>query len=58
MAVISVEVPDKIANKFLANRVVSSEDLYDELDGNWSTLVDFWKEWVSASEVLEYLQSK
>jgi hypothetical protein len=41
MAVISVEVTDAIATKFSANKVISSEDLYDELDSNWSTLVDF-----------------
>jgi len=57
MAVISVEVPDKIARKFKPYMVVSSYELYEELEGN-DLLVDFWKKWVWKREFEEYLSIK
>lgn len=60
MAVISVEVPDKIAKKFAPYSIVKWSDLTMEeqlsnLDWDWrETVVDFWK-WVNGKEILSYL---
>ena len=56
MAVISVEVPDTIAKKFKSKRVISSYDLYEEIENNLT--VDFWKKWVGKDEFLNYLANK
>ena len=61
MAIISVEVPDKIAKKFTPFTIVKWSDLTMEeqlLDIDWDwweSLVDFW-EWVDAKEILSFLQ--
>jgi hypothetical protein len=41
MVVINVDVPESVARKFASYKVVSSDILYDELDSNYDTLVDF-----------------
>ncbi len=64
MAIINVEVPDKIAKKFISINVVqwrelSAEEHLLEKDWEWwDTVVDFGKKWVNAEEVLSYLKSK
>ena len=61
MAVISVEVPDKIAKKFASYTVVKWKELNMEeqllnIDGDWwETIVDFWQ-WVDAKEILSFLE--
>lgn len=61
MAIINVEVPDKIAQKFTPYTIVKWRDLSMEeqllnIDWEWwDTIVDFWK-WVDAKEVLSYLE--
>ncbi len=56
MAVISVEVPDKIAKKFQPYMVISSFELYEELDNN--ILIDFWSKGIGKKEFDEYLSAK
>lgn len=57
MAVISVEVPDFIAKKFVSYKVVSSEVLYEELESN-NIFVDFWDKWISKKDFDKYLAIK
>ena len=57
MAVISVEVPEKIAKKVQYN-VISIETLYDYDDEYHSNVVDFGKKWVWKDEFMEYLANK
>lgn len=57
MAVISVEIPDKIAKKLKPFQVLQYDDLEDIIYEEEKTMVDFWK-WVPTSEVLSYLKSK
>jgi len=54
MAVISVEVSDKIAQKFNNLKVINWEKLYEEIDREiWSSV----KVGESAEEVLNYLKN-
>lgn len=61
MAVISVEVPDKIAKKFAPYTIVKLNELTMEeqllnIDWDWwETIVNFWQ-WVDAKEVLDFLE--
>lgn len=61
MAIISVEVPDRIAKKFAPYTIVKWSELTMEeqlLDIDWEwweTIVDFWQ-WVDAKEVLSFLE--
>lgn len=63
MAILSVEVPDKIAKKFTPYKIVKLSELNIEnqilnMDWEWwETIVDFWK-WVNAKDVLSYLEKK
>ncbi len=57
MAIISVEVPDRIAKKIKYN-VISMKTLYSYDDEYYSDVVDFWKEWVWKKEFLQYLSNK
>ena len=62
MAIISVDVPDKIAIKYSSYKVVSWNELSKEenlLDidwDNWESIVDFWK-WVKSWEILDYMNN-
>ncbi len=59
MAVISVEVPDKIAMKFTAYTVISSYSLYNELEANKDSLIlNFWEKWMGKKEFEKYLSVK
>jgi hypothetical protein len=58
MAVVSVEVPDKIAKKFVSCDVIPMDDLYDEIDTAWDRVVDFGPQGISAGELLSYLDSQ
>jgi len=54
MAVISVEVPDKVAKKFAPYNIVKSTSLYNELDNNlWHTV----HVWEKAEDVLDFLKN-
>ncbi len=54
MAIISVEVPDRIAKKFNNIKVINWEKLYDEIDREiWSSV----KVGESAEDVLSYLKN-
>ena len=56
MAVISVEVPDKLAEKFTIKNTISLDKFYDIEETN----IDNWhsvKIWEKASVVLDYLKS-
>ncbi len=63
MAIVSVEVPDKIAKKFTPYTIIKWSDLSMEeqllnLDWDWwETIVDFWK-WVNTKEILSYLEKQ
>ena len=62
MAVISVEVPEVIANKFKPYKIIQwqelslEEQLLKEDWEGWETVVDFEK-WVDISEVLDVLKN-
>ncbi len=58
MAVISVEVPNKIAKIFSPYMVVSSHELYEKLEENKVDLISFWKEWIWKNEFEKYLSIK
>lgn len=54
MALISVEVPDNIEVKYASYKVVSSFELYEELENEiWYSV----KVWEKASVVLDYLKT-
>jgi len=56
MAVITVEVPDKLVKKFSIKNTISINKLYDIEEKN----IDDWhsvKVWEKASAVLDYLKS-
>ena len=55
MAVISVEVPDRIAKKLASRKHISIDNLYD---ADEDTIVDFWKNWVWKEEFEKYLSNK
>ena len=57
MAVISVEVPDFIAKKFVSYKIVSSETLFEELENN-NMFVDFWENGISKKDFDKYLAIK
>jgi len=57
MAVISVEVPDRIAKKVNYN-VISIEALYSYDEQYGDDIVDFWKKWVWKEEFKQYLSNK
>ena len=57
MAVISVEVPDRIAKKVNYN-VISIETLYNYDNKYSDDVVDFWKSWVWKEEFIQYLSNK
>ena len=57
MAVISVEVPERIAKKVNHN-IISIETLYSYDDSYHSDIVDFWEKWVWKEEFMEYLSNK
>ena len=57
MAVISVEVPDRIAKKVNYN-VISIETLYSYDNKYSNDVVDFWKDWVWKEEFMQYLSNK
>ncbi len=57
MAVISVEVSDKIAKKVNYN-VISIQALYNYDDEFYSDVVDFWKNWIWKEEFVDYLNNK
>jgi len=57
MAVISVEVPDMIATKFSAKKIVYSYELYEELQ-NKDILVNCWKKGIWKKEFSQYLEYK
>ncbi len=59
MAVISVEVPEKIASKFKDNTVISYNDLNNEFKSDYEDIeFNFIKEWIDSDEFLSYLESK
>jgi len=58
MAVVSVEVPDNIAKKFKPYVVISSIDLYDEIDNDLKKVVNFWKKWIWKDKFKKYLLIK
>ena len=53
MPVISVEVPEFIAKKFVSYKIVSSKNLYEELE-NSNIFVDFWETWISKKDFDTY----
>lgn len=54
MTIVSVDVPDVIAKKFVSNKIILSHLLYQELDDyEWESI----HVWEKASVVLDYLKS-